>query len=117
VSRRWGTIEEELHHWKSEAGSLREQVRIWKARWRTSAGAFQDAMSYAGPNIKVIESMLAEQNAASALAANLRYERDAAIQQVQGMEDMVFRKGLCPYSWLGLEPSGACGVCDCGRLL
>jgi hypothetical protein len=42
-----------------------------------------------------------------------------ATDEIIAINDMVFKKGICPYSWEELEnrPGGswACGVCDCGR--
>jgi hypothetical protein len=39
-----------------------------------------------------------------------------ATDEIIAINDMVFKKGLCPYSWEELDrPGGKCGVCDCGR--
>lgn len=39
-----------------------------------------------------------------------------ATDEIIAMQDMAFKRGLCPFSWEEIDgPNGACGVCDCGR--
>ena len=75
------TPEEELHHWRSQAGSLREQALRWKARWRTTSQSYTYLLEYAQPNIATVERFINQINEASAEIANLRAERDQARQE------------------------------------
>jgi hypothetical protein len=41
-----------------------------------------------------------------------------ATDEIISINEMVFKRGICPYSWEEIDrPGGACQVCDCGREL